>query len=248
MLKILFAVLLGANAVLYGLHAGLFDGLVPSGREPVRLQRQLHPEYLKVGLHQAPLSPSAVTSEVGTAGSSGASAAAVATAAGAAGASGTTKATPPLVACTEIGNFLAADATRFETRLARLELAQQPSKREFRDGMNYMVILPPSGGKDGADRKQAELRSKGINDFFVVQENGPRRWGISLGLFKSEETANAHMLEMGRKGVAGAKVIVYNAGVIKTVYQLRNLEQQAVAGIERMLTAFPKQDMRACGA
>lgn len=235
MLKILFAVLLGANAVLAGLHAGYFDGLVSTGREPVRLQRQLRPEILRVGLPQpqlaAPITANAATNAANPAGGAPASGA------------GTAR-----VACTEIGNFLAADAARFESRLARLELGQQPGKREFRDGMNYMVILPPAGGKEGADRRQAELRGKGINDFFVVQENGPRRWGISLGLFKSEEAANAHLIEMGRKGIAGAKVIVYNAGVIKTVYQFRDLEQQAVAGMERMLTLFPKQDMRACGA
>ncbi|MGI4847957.1 MAG: SPOR domain-containing protein [Janthinobacterium lividum] len=231
MLKILFALLLGVNAVLYGLHAGFFDALVPSGREPVRLQRQLHPERLKIGLPPPALSPAEVTPE---------SAAKVATKA--------TAVAPALVACTEIGNFLASDASRFEARLARLEIPQQPSRREFRDGMNYMVMLPPAGGKEGADRKLLELRGKGITDFFVIQENTPRRWGISLGLFKSEEAANAHAAEMAKKGLGGTRVIVYNAGVVKTVYQLRNLEPQMVTGIERMLSGFPKQEMRACNS
>jgi hypothetical protein len=249
MLKFLFGFLLLANALLYGLHAGAFDDFVGSGREPVRLERQLNPERIMLGAPvpgdpENPVSPPAPESGAASPSAPGLVAAPVSDAGAARPAQ--------VTACTEIGNFNDAEAQRFQARLERLEgipagqIGARLTRREVRDGINHMVMIPPENGKEGADRRLTDLRAKGVTDFFVIQDTSPRRWGISLGMFKTVEAANTMQAMLARKGVAGVRVIQYNAGVLKTAFQLRDADAQTLTGLERMMAGFPGQDVRGC--
>src|SRR5437867_1636681 len=112
MLKLIFWSLLAANAALFAYHQGYFDGFTPSGREPDRLARQINADRIK-------LIPAAALAAKASA------AAASAASAGAATPPAAETGTPPLAACTEIGNFTQAEAKRFEQRLASLALGER---------------------------------------------------------------------------------------------------------------------------
>jgi hypothetical protein len=70
----------------------------------------------------------------------------------------------------------------------------------------WWVRIPPGGGREGAERRVAELRMLGIDDLFIVQEPGPNQFAVSLGLFKTEAKAQQHLAYLQGKRVRTASV------------------------------------------
>ena len=234
MSKFLFFCLLLANGALFAYHQGLFDNAFPDRREPARLANQLNADKLKL-----------------------------ITASAAAAAAVPSTAPVPLpepdwpivvkksndvIACTEIGNFEPADADRFEMRLASLALGGRLSRRTVQEIARHMVYIPPLGGKDAADKKAVELRKLGITDFYVIQDGQALRWGISLGIFKTEETARVHLASMIQKGVRTARLGLQNATSNKVAFKLRQLDAAARDSLDLIKADFPAQEVRACEA
>jgi hypothetical protein len=223
MLKFFFWILLLANAGLFAYRQGSFDTLLPSGREPARIENQLNADKVKV----IPAANAVSTAPV------------AATAAKKPDA-------PVPAACTEIGNFRAEEARRFEARLAAVSLDGRVRQRNIQDILNYMVYLPPQGGKEGADKKVEELRAIGIDDFYVIQDDTNLRWAISLGVFKLEEGARIHLTELTRRGVRSARIGPHSTANTQVAFQLRALDADARAQVEKIKEDFPRQEMRGC--
>ncbi|MDB5815177.1 MAG: hypothetical protein JWN23_2294 [Rhodocyclales bacterium] len=93
---------------------------------------------------------------------------------------------------------LAQRARGTGTNLTVREEAATPS--------SYWVNIPPQGGKAGADRRAAELKQLGLDDFFVVQDAGDNRYAISLGLFHAQGLAERQLEALQKRGVKGATV------------------------------------------
>ncbi|MFD2270458.1 SPOR domain-containing protein [Undibacterium arcticum] len=216
----------------------IFDGLTPSGREPERMARQINADKIK--LIPAP----AAGAKAGAATSSASAAAAAATASALAA---TREAAPPTrVACTEIGNFTAAEAKRFEQRLASLALGERQSRNNVQEVASRMVYIAPQGDKEGADKKAGELRRLGVTDFFVIQDNSNLRWGISLGVFKSEEAAKSQLANLSKLGVHSARISTRSVTTGKLSYRLRDLDQATRDSVEQIKADFPNQELRGC--
>ncbi|MBS1170828.1 MAG: hypothetical protein H6R01_1746 [Burkholderiaceae bacterium] len=110
-----------------------------------------------------------------------------------------------------------------------------------------MVFIPSQGSKAGADKKAAELRRMGITNLFIIQDNSALRWGISLGVFKTEAAARAYLTSLGQRGVRSARVGVRSVSTSKVAYQLRELEPATTQALDRILADFPEQKKRECG-
>jgi hypothetical protein len=80
-----------------------------------------------------------------------------------------------------------------------------------------------------------------------VQDASPRRWGIALGTFRTEEAANAHLAAMTRRGVRTARVMEAGVGAPRVAIQLRGLDAAAEAQVSRARAEFPRQESRSCG-
>jgi hypothetical protein len=229
MSRVLFFCLLLANGALFAYLHGNFDKVFPNGREPARLANQLNADKVKL-----------IT------------AGAAAKAANSAGPQPSEPDWPSavkkneIVACTEIGNFDAADAARFETRLVSLALGDRLSRRTVQEASRHMVYIPPLGGKDAADKKAAELRKLGVTDFYVILDAVPLRWGISLGIFKTEDAARAHLATMSQKGVRTARLGLEPAASNKVAYKLRQLDAVTKSGLDLIKADFPAQEVRVC--
>lgn len=78
--------------------------------------------------------------------------------------------------------------------------------REEASPSSYWVNIPPQGGKAGADRRAAELKQLGLDDFYIEQAAGENRYAISLGLFRAESLAERQLETLQKRGVKGAKV------------------------------------------
>jgi hypothetical protein len=218
MLKFFFWILLLANAGLFAHRQGYFDTLLPSDREPARISNQLNADKVKV------IPPADALSIVAVAAAK----------------------KPDGPACTEIGNFRADDARRFESRLAAVSLDGLARQRNIQEVLNYMVYIPPQGGKEGVDKKVEELRGMGIEDFYIIQDETNLRWAISLGVFKLEEGARTHLTELIRRGVRSARIGPHSTANTLVAFQLRGLDADAKAEVEKIKEEFPRQEMRAC--
>jgi hypothetical protein len=150
------------------------------------------------------------------------------------------------LACVEVAAFDEAEARQFEARLAVLALGERVSRRVLADGARHIVFIPPQGGREGADRKVAELKKLGVADFFVIQDSSDLRWGISLGVFKTEDAAATHLAALARKGVRSARLGMMVTGAEKVAVQLRRLDAAAQSGLDKIKADFPNQEMRAC--
>ncbi len=226
MLKLIFFLLLAANAALFAAGQGYIGNLNDGEREPARLNNQLNAKELK------PL----------TAAQANAAVAAVAPPPPA------PKDEPVTVACLDVGNFAPAEARRFEAQVGELELGDRQSRRNVQgqDISSYMVNIPPQGSKEAADRKAAELRARGVTNLFVMNDSQPMRWGISLGVFKSETAAQTQLATLVKQGVRGARVSPRYSPSKEVAYQFRDIGSETQTRLASIVTKFPDQQIRKC--
>jgi len=258
MLKLLFWLLLIGNAALFAMQRGYLGATASERHEPKRLTQQLHPETLTIlpANSEKLVTPAKSDAPAGTVAAADAKDAkqskpdatppeAKAPAADAAAPAPAA----PLIACTEIGNFNAVEVRKFDVQLSSLNLAVKPTTRSVQEAASHMVYIPTQDGKDGADRKAAELRRLGIQDFYVMPESQPNpalRWAISLGVFKTEEAAKAYIGRLIPQGVRSARIMARNVTSNKQAYQWRNVDAATKAALDGLKAKFPNQEMRSC--
>lgn len=220
MLRFFFWTLLLLNAIFLALNFGYLGNWSSDVHEPQRLKMQQHAGQLQM------LSPAAAL----------------------AASEAPVEKKPEVIACLEVGNFPQADAPRFEAKLKDLALGERQSRSNITDVASHMVYIPSLGSKEGADKKATELRHLGLNDFFIVQDQTSLRWGISLGVFKTEEAAKAHLANLNNKGVKSARIGPRSVSTAKFAYQLRNLNGDEKKRFDAIKADFPTQETHNCQA
>ena len=229
MLKFIFWSLLAVNAVLFAYGKGYLGHFSGNEHEPQRLAQQLNADKLTI-----------ISAEKANDAS-----AAVAAAASAAAAA---KPAPEVLACLEIASFVLADARRFETLLAPLKLGDRQSRHNLpgTEVAGYVVYMPPQGSKDGADRKAAELRALGVHNYFIMSDNTPLRWGISLGVFKTETAAQNQLAALTKQGVRTAKIAQRMSGSKQLAFQFRDVDPDLKIRLDQLRSSFPASETRSC--
>jgi len=223
-LRFVFWALLCANALLFAYGRGFLGSPDGDVREPARLRNQLAADKLVLlsGAEAQALADAATTAAAEAATDTTAAADVPAEpelAPAAAPAS-------PAVPCVETDAFTAFDARRFETRLAALDLGARQTRLTvpFQEVSSYMVYLPPQGGKEGADRRTADLRERGVSNSFVMQGDSPLRWAISLGVFKTEAAARSEQARLSKQGVANVRILPRGPQSQRFAYRFRNID------------------------
>ena len=229
MLKFVFWLLAGVNLLVLAIGQGYLGSFRSETREPARLKNQLQVTKLTL-----------LTQEQATAAAAPPAAEAAATPA--------VPAPQPTYACTEVGNFLLADGRRFEAQVAALDLGDRQSRRNVtgQEISSYMVYIPPQGSKEGADRKAGELKQLGVTNYFIMNDSSPLRWGISLGVFKSENSAQSQLASLNKQGVHSARIAPRYSASKQMAYQFRDLDAATRARLEKIKAQFPEQELRNC--
>ncbi len=108
--------------------------------------------------------------------------------------------------CLEWGEFTGAELDRASAALNKLSLGDKLSQREVDRIIGFWVYIAPLKDNGAVIQKLAQLKARGVTDFFVVQEAGEWQNAISLGLFKTREAAQSFIEGLRKKGVTSAKM------------------------------------------
>ena len=148
-------------------------------------------------------------------------------------------------ACVEWGIFAGPDVARADAALARLELAQERIERSVTDAGGWWVYMPPLKTRAEVDRKVGELKALGVTEFFVVQEPGPWRNAISLGIFRSDEAAQAFLARLKERGVRSAIAERRENFLKQVAFFVREPGEATVAKLAEIQQEFPGSEIKA---
>jgi SPOR domain len=216
-----FLALLFANLALYA----WWRYGVPENAAPAPLSRQIAPDKLKV-VAPADLPPvSAATKPPPS---------------------------PPVpapagaAACLEWGSFTVADAPRAEQALESLGLGARVAQRRSEEQAGWWVFIPPQANRQSALRKAAELKELGVEDYFVVQEDGAYRWALSLGVFRTEEAAQARLAVVRGLGVRTARVGARETVVPKVWLQVKGVDAPLQLRLKEIARQVEGSELKDC--
>ena len=204
-----------------------------SDQEPGK--RQMFPEKIRVLPGPAPDAPAAPKP-----------AAATPTSAAAPSAAPAAPAALLPSACVEWGGFAVAEAPRAEQALVPLALGSRLSQRRSDEKAGWWVYIPPQGNRAAAQKKAAELKTLGIEEYFIMQDAGKAQWAVSLGVFSSEDAAKSRLESLKGKGVRSAQVGEREMQVAKVWFQVRGADAALQGKLRDIAQGLPGTEIRAC--
>lgn len=226
-MKMLFWILLVVNALLFAVMQ--WGGALLGDGQATQVQTPLHEEKIRLlpGVPQsAPVlaQPAPVAAPV------------------AASAPVMTK--PANAACMEWGDFSGDDLARAGNVLANLQLGDKLSQRQVEHTIGYWVYIPPLKSKVAVNQKVAQLKARGVEEYFVVQDAGPWLNAISLGVFRTQEAAQNFLDELGAKNVRTAQVGERASKLKATIFVLNELDAATVVKLNAMQKDFAGSELK----
>ncbi|HYR05545.1 MAG TPA: SPOR domain-containing protein [Gallionella sp.] len=229
-MRALFWILLLGNVIFFAVMQ--WGGMLTTNDQAAQMQLPLHEE--KISLLSAPQSKQAAILPLSVP----------------APASAPMEAPAPLAArpdalCMEWGEFSGADLARATAALSVLQLGDKLSQRQVEYAIGYWVYIPPMKDKAAVNRKIAQLKARGIDEYFIVSEAGPWLNAISLGVFKTREAAQHFLDELQRtKDVRSAKVGERASKLKATIFVLNRLDAKTAARIAEMQKDFSGSELK----
>ncbi len=151
---------------------------------------------------------------------------------------------PVNTVCMEWGDFSGADFERASKALASLQLESKLSQRQIEHTIGYWVYIPPLKDKAATNQKVAQLKARGVKEYFVVQDAGPWLNAISLGVFKTQEAAQNFLNELHTKNVRSAQVGERASKLKATIFVLNELDDATVIKLTTMQKDFAGSELK----
>ncbi len=150
-----------------------------------------------------------------------------------------TKTEEPLrEACRALSGLEHEAAGRLVELLSGRDAQLKIEQRTQNEPTSWWLHIPPSPNSAQADKKAAELSNLGVKDFYVVRESGPNQYAISLGLYKSEESAKAYLDALKKKKVKSARIQVREAASDKVVVEIRGSAERLIKAMADLPPEF----------
>lgn len=141
--------------------------------------------------------------------------------------------------CLEWGDFSGADLARATAVLSAWQLGDKLSQRQIEHNIGYWVYMPPLKDKAAINQKLAQLKARGVNEYFVVQDPGPWLNAISLGVFKTREAAQNFLDVLRTKDVRTAQVGERASKLKATIFVLQGVDKLLNAKLLGLQQDFP---------
>lgn len=224
-MKALVFVLVLANLLFLAYTEGYFGR--PENPDAARVQQQLKPESIRVVARGEP--PGAKSGEAKEAPAPAA------------------KAEPAPEVCVAWSGLSAKDADRLagvlDGKFGEFKLSGREVPAETR---SWWVFIPPLASKADAEKKAGELKQMKVEDYFIVQDAGPNRYAISLGVFSSEAGAGERLAALKAQGVRSAKVGPRASKETVHTIEARGPAAKEAALLEAVAAALPESRSQAC--
>jgi len=146
--------------------------------------------------------------------------------------------------CMEWGEFSGRGLADAQAGLATLKLGEKLSQRVVEHVGGFWVFMPPLKNSAEVQRKISQLKKLGIDDYFVVQEEGAWLNTISLGVFRTEEAARKFHESLREKGVRSAKVGERMSKLKFTVFVLKDTDVATAEKIKALQKGFPDTELK----
>jgi hypothetical protein len=151
---------------------------------------------------------------------------------------------PAPLSCMEWGEFSGSDLRRAEKTLAEMELGDRSKQRTVEYVSGYWVYIPPLKSQAQIKNKIEQLKKFEVEDFFVMKEAGAWKNSISLGLFKTEESAKKYLAKLREQGVRSAKIGPRTSKFKFTVFVLSRLDSLTASKIVNLRKDFPDSESK----
>jgi len=147
--------------------------------------------------------------------------------------------------CVEWGPFVEADRVRALAGLEPLALGRLLTQRRQETTTAFWVYVPPIANRAEADRRVADLKSRGIAEASVAEIN--QRYAIALGAYATEDLAKARLADLARRGVANARTGARTQTLVQTQLVIRDPQASVLARVRELAASFPGTDVKVGG-
>ncbi len=155
-----------------------------------------------------------------------------------------TTAAPIALSCWEWSDFSGRDLQDANAALANLNLGNKLSQRPIEYNSGFWVYIPPLKDRAAVAQKVAQLKARGVAEYFVVQEAGEWLHAISLGVFKTEDTAKKYLATLKEQGVNSAKLGERASKLKATVFIFTQLDDALVEQLKTLQKDFASSELK----
>lgn len=148
-------------------------------------------------------------------------------------------------ACMEWGSFFGSELARATAAMSALKLGKNLAQRQVEHTIGYWVYLPPLKNSAEVEKKVAQLKELGVEEYFVVQDAGKWRNAISLGVFRTEEAAHKFRESIKTKGLESAKAGARTSKHMFTVFVLKDPDAEVTAKMATLQKDFSDSELKA---
>ena len=141
-------------------------------------------------------------------------------------------------ACYEWGIFEPAKLNDVVTVINALSIKHNVVQQSSQEAVRYWVYKPPLPSDEAAQIKAEELKTLGIEDFFVVQEPKWRN-AISFGVFRDEQLATNLVNDLRHRGVREVVKSIRNQGNGNSTLILENVTNTLLGQLKKNQPDFP---------
>jgi len=146
--------------------------------------------------------------------------------------------------CLEWGDFSGADLKLATDALSGMQFGNKLDARQVNQVIRYWVYIPPLKSKSAVQQKVAQLKSRGIEEYFIVPDADPWRNAISLGVFKTQEAAQNFLDVLRTKDVRSARVGARTGKQKATIFILRDINPATEARLNSLKKDFPGSELK----
>lgn len=146
--------------------------------------------------------------------------------------------------CLEWGEFSGRGLSDAQAELAAFKLGEKLSQSVVEHVGGFWVFIPPLKTHADVQRKIGQLKKLGVEDYFVVQEEGAWLNTISLGVFRTEEAAQKLLEVLRGKGVRSAKVGERMSKLKFTVFVVKDVDALTAEKIRALQKGFPDSELK----
>jgi sporulation related protein len=146
--------------------------------------------------------------------------------------------------CAEWGEFSGDDLSRAQQALSMMKLGDNLTQRSVEHNHGYWVYIPPLRKRANVEKKIAQLKERGIKDYFVVQEKGKWLNAISLGIFRTQDAAEKYMEMLRSKDVSTAKLGDRVSKLKYTVFVISDLDSGTTDKLNALQKEFPESELK----